>query len=77
MSPSTNEENGKSQTGNLGRDFTGDGMRNNARLRGGGRGAGPGGQCLCTNCGTVVAHKQGIPCIEETCPNCGASMSRE
>lgn len=49
--------------------------------RGGGRGGGfrlgPGGFCLCPACGHKVPHRQGVPCFEEKCPKCGATMTRE
>lgn len=40
-------------------------------------GAGPGGNCVCPNCGEKVAHKPGVPCYYATCPKCGARMARE
>ena len=43
----------------------------------GGFGAGPGGNCVCPNCGTVVPHQVGVPCVEMKCPNCGSPMTRE
>jgi len=45
----------------------------------GGRGmnqAGPGGYCVCPNCGSKSPHPVGTPCTERTCPNCGARMVR-
>lgn len=54
-----------------------------ARRRSGGRGrqggpkaAGPGGQCVCPNCGHKVAHQVGVPCYTRKCPKCGAKMTR-
>jgi len=51
--------------------------------QGGGRGrqggpyaAGPGGQCVCPNCGTKVPHQAGVPCFEAKCPKCVAKMIR-
>jgi uncharacterized protein len=38
---------------------------------------GPGGNCVCVKCGKMVTHKKGVPCSEEKCPDCGASMVRE
>jgi len=54
--------------------------------RGGGRGpgrmggakaAGPGGTCVCPNCGHKVKHGVGQPCYEIVCPKCGTAMARE
>ena len=46
--------------------------------RGGGRrrmgGRGPGGQCLCPNCGKRLPHQVGTPCNSINCPSCGARM---
>jgi len=51
--------------------------------RGGGRGrmggprsAGPGGACVCPQCGQKVPHKIGTPCYEMTCPKCGTRLTR-
>ena len=44
---------------------------------GGGKAAGPGGQCLCPSCGHRVPHEVGQPCYERKCPRCGATMTRE
>lgn len=52
--------------------------------RGGGRGRGrcggsygPSGYCLCPKCGYRTPHKQGIPCPEMKCPECGRPLVRE
>jgi predicted Fe-Mo cluster-binding NifX family protein len=45
--------------------------------RGGFLSAGPGGFCLCPQCGHREAHARGIPCTQRTCSRCGALMSRE
>ena len=48
--------------------------------RGTGRGShglGPGGQCVCPKCGHLVPHQQGIPCLEQDCPECGQKMTRQ
>ena len=37
-------------------------------------GSGPGGICLCPECGKTVEHKRGTPCADITCPNCGTRM---
>ena len=38
--------------------------------------AGPGGQCVCPNCGEKLPHTQGQPCNQMACPKCGAKMTR-
>jgi hypothetical protein len=45
------------------------------RGRGGGYGAGPGGNCICPNCGQRVTHQIGKPCFEQKSPKCGAVMT--
>ncbi|MEN6321113.1 MAG: DUF5320 family protein [Syntrophaceae bacterium] len=45
--------------------------------RGGGFAAGPGGYCVCTNCGERALHKLGQPCYQQECPKCGTAMTRE
>jgi len=47
------------------------------RGRGGGFAAGPGGSCICPNCGERVPHQVGIACYEQRCPKCGAALTRE
>jgi hypothetical protein len=39
--------------------------------------AGPGGNCLCLSCGRQVPHVAGQPCNQRSCPECGATMTRE
>lgn len=39
--------------------------------------AGPGGICICPRCGHQVAHTHGRPCIQRSCPKCGAPMTRQ
>jgi len=46
-------------------------------LGGGPKAAGPGGYCLCPNCGHKVPHQVGQPCYEVQCPKCGTNMTRE
>lgn len=43
---------------------------------GGGFALGPGGECICPNCGHRVPHQLGVPCYEVKCPKCGAVMTR-
>jgi predicted DNA-binding protein (UPF0251 family) len=38
---------------------------------------GAGGHCICPKCDKRIPHKQGIPCQEEQCPDCGRKMMRE
>jgi hypothetical protein len=40
-------------------------------------GAGPGGNCICPNCGAKTPHEAGVPCTAQKCPECGATMTRE
>jgi hypothetical protein len=42
-----------------------------------GGGAGPGGTCVCPNCGRETAHQRGTPCTSQKCPNCGQAMVRK
>lgn len=47
------------------------------RLRGSRAGAGPGGNCVCPDCGKKIPHRQGVPCYDLSCPDCGSKMMRE
>jgi hypothetical protein len=49
------------------------------RGRGGGNkpGSGPGGNCVCPNCGHKIPHLVGQRCIDLSCPKCGTRMIRE
>ena len=40
-------------------------------------GAGPGGYCVCPNCGHKAPHQLGKPCYSVSCPKCGTRMVRE
>ena len=40
-------------------------------------GGGPGGMCVCPECGNTLAHEKGIPCNEKSCPNCDSLMMRQ
>jgi len=40
------------------------------------KGAGPGGFCVCPQCGYKVIHQRGVPCSEMTCPNCHIPLRR-
>jgi predicted amidophosphoribosyltransferase len=37
---------------------------------------GPVGECICPGCRARIAHRRGVPCQEERCPECGAKMLR-
>ena len=58
---------------------TGRGMGRNGsgQGRGGGFAAGPGGSCVCPNCGEKTIHQLGIACYKQKCPKCGTAMTRE
>lgn len=71
-------------------DGTGPGGQGRGTGRGMGRGreqgkgrmggpfaAGPGGNCVCPNCGHEVPHIVGQPCNQKTCPKCDARMTRQ
>ena len=58
-------------TGPRGKGFGGRG-----RMGGNRAGAGPGGQCVCPQCGTKVSHQVGTPCSSASCPQCGTRMMR-
>jgi hypothetical protein len=47
--------------------------------RGGGNkpGSGPGGNCVCPQCGKKIPHVAGRRCVDRTCPDCGTRMFRE
>lgn len=46
------------------------------RRKGGPLAAGPGGDCVCPQCGQKTAHAAGQPCNQTTCPKCGTVMIR-
>jgi len=41
-----------------------------------GSGLGPEGECVCPSCGVKAPHQTGVPCYEQKCPKCGATMAR-
>jgi len=38
---------------------------------------GSGGNCHCPKCDYQARHRRGVPCQDETCPECGAKLLRE
>lgn len=38
---------------------------------------GPGGQCVCPECGAERSHERGIPCSQVRCPKCSSAMTRK
>jgi len=69
MSPKGSSGGGRGQGG-------GQGSGRGRGMGRGGRALGPGGECVCPNCGETVPHQQGLPCIEVDCPKCGQKMTR-
>jgi|GEM_PF-112407 len=59
------------------------GGRGGGGMGGGGGGGGAAspqgeqGKCICNQCGHTQPHEVGIPCMQLTCPQCGAVMTRE
>ncbi len=39
-------------------------------------GKGPGGDCVCPECGVHIEHQKGVPCKNTICGNCGVNMER-
>lgn len=39
-------------------------------------GLGPGGECICPDCGYKIPHRRGMPCSQENCSKCGGGMIR-
>jgi len=61
-----------------GQGGAGSGQGGKGRRRGGAKpGSGPGGLCVCPQCGHKVGHQAGQRCIDIACPKCGAQMTRE
>ena len=46
-------------------------------MRGTQPGSGPGGDCICHNCGTRMPHQAGVPCYNLSCSKCGSKMVKE
>jgi hypothetical protein len=71
---------GKDGTGPRGTGPVAGGPRGQGLGRGQGaraRFAGPGGVCVCPNCGHEQPHQAGVPCPQVKCPQCGAAMVRK
>lgn len=67
-------------TGPVGRGRgAGRGLGRGGRFGGrmGGKAAGPGGKCVCPECGFEKAHTTGMPCNRIKCPECGKYMTRK
>jgi predicted Fe-Mo cluster-binding NifX family protein len=54
----------------------GGGGRRGGRM-GGPVAAGPGGYCVCPQCGHKEPHQVAVPCLQKQCPKCGTAMVRE
>jgi len=67
---------GGGQGGGRGGQGRGGGGRGLGRM-GGAKAAGPTGECVCSKCGHREPHMRGVPCTQQQCPKCGASMTRE
>ncbi|MCU0989774.1 MAG: hypothetical protein MUE63_09395 [Xanthomonadales bacterium] len=37
---------------------------------------GSGGECICPKCKATIAHRRGVPCQDERCPQCNTKMLR-
>ncbi|MDZ7796679.1 MAG: ferredoxin [Candidatus Marinimicrobia bacterium] len=46
------------------------------RGRGPGKNGGPGGYCVCPDCGHKEQRRAGRPCYRQRCPKCNAFMTR-
>jgi len=65
------------------KDDDGEGGEGSSVNEAGGRGrmggeaaGGPGGKCVCPECGYEEEHETAEPCYEKECPECGAEMVR-
>jgi cation diffusion facilitator family transporter len=41
------------------------------------KGGGPGGHCVCPQCGYEIPHKSGVPCPTLECPKCRIKLTRK
>jgi hypothetical protein len=53
-----------------------DRVSSRGRGRMGGKGLGPGGECVCPQCGQRAPHQRGVPCYQQLCPQCNTPMTR-
>ncbi len=86
-----NPQNDENPTSNriFGRGRRGNNRSGRGRAGGRGRGAGRPGRgrgaffgetanlCICPECGFKSDHAAGMPCNQQTCPECGALMNRK
>jgi hypothetical protein len=74
---------GQGRGAGQGQGGNGGGFGRTAGGGGGGRGggnkpySGPGGNCVCPQCGKKVPHVAGQRCVDQVCPDCGTKMTRE
>ena len=71
----------RGQGAGTGRDMgsgrAGQGRDGIGRGQGGSFAAGPGGYCVCPNCGERAPHQLRSPCYNQRCPKCGTAMTLE
>ena len=66
---------GKNQKLGISRGLTNQSLQRHGRMDGI-YAAGPGGVCVCHECGYKNSHQAGHPCYRMKCPRCGAVMTR-
>jgi len=47
------------------------------RRKGAKASGGPGGLCICPQCGFEAPHQPGVPCTQVECERCGSPMNRK
>ena len=60
-----------------GRGGRGQGQGSGGRGKGNKPSSGPGGNCICPECGHKELHVAGQRCLDRVCPKCGTKMNRE
>jgi len=50
--------------------------RERSQSQGGGFARGPGGGCVCPNCGHREEHQPGVTCLNQKCLKCGSLMMK-